>query len=391
MKKFIVAILCAVLALSTLAFAGCGHTCEFESEWTFDETNHWHVCTDENCDEVGSLGSHQMEGVICSVCGYETFEGINKWAGATDGTVSEAVEGVIEIDTADELAALAVSVNAGNNYKGITVKLTADINLDNVAWTPIGNKDHTFQGKFDGNGKTIYNLNVDMASTSYVGLFGFTTNGEINDVSVYNATVKGRLGVGVIAGSPYTSKFNDISITGLVKVDGMAYVGGAFGRNAYANISNVVINVTEGSYVSANSIEDDVAYRTYVGGLVGFVGEGGHVISNVTSNIDVYGTTIDVGGITGIAHYGNTFENCTATGNVYLTAYGDDGDQLEMGGIAGVWYNQDGSPVTIKNCSFTGTLTATNSEGVVYTGEFANNGLVGKAYSNTEAGTLVIE
>ena len=39
------------------------------------------------------------------------------------------------------------------------------------------------------------------------------------------------------------------------------------------------------------------------------MGEGNIIISNVESNINVTGSTCDVGGITGIAHYGNTFEN----------------------------------------------------------------------------------
>ena len=65
------------------------------------------------------------------------------------------------------------------------------------------------------------------------------------------------------------------------------------------------------------------------------MGEGNIIISNVESNINVTGSTCDVGGITGIAHYGNTFENCICTGNVTLVNANDAGDQLEIGGIAG--------------------------------------------------------
>jgi len=392
MKKILVTLLSSVIAVSAFTFAGCGHTCDFESGWTYDSQNHWHACIGENCEKVDSLDEHTMNGTSCSVCGYETFDGIEVWDG-TIGTLPSAVDGVITIFTAEELAALAQHVNAdsANSLKGITVMLANDINLDNKDWTPIGQNNNSFQGKFDGNGNTIYNLNVDMGTSSNAGLFGFTTNGEIKNVSVRHATVKGRLNVGVIAGTPYTTKYDNISISGLVKVDGMSYVGGAFGKNAYSNISNVTINVDEGSYVKANSIENNIAYRTYVGGLVGFIGEGRHVISNVTSNIDVYGTTCDVGGITGIAHYNNSLVNCTATGNVYITSYGDEGDQLEMGGIAGVWHNANGTSVTISDCTFSGSLQATNSDGVVYTGEFANNGLVGRAYDTTGNGQLIIE
>ena len=283
----------------------------------------------------------------------------------------------------------AMSVNNGETYKGKTVKLMSNIDLANKEWTPIGNSNNKFQGTFDGQNFPISNLNVGESTLSNVGLFGFTTDGSIKNVHVHNADVDGRLNVGVIAGTPYTSTYENIKVTGDVTVDGMAYVGGLFGKNVYANVNNLTVDVTEESYVNANSVENGVAYRTYVGGVMGFVGEGSHVISNVTSNIDVLGSTLDVGGITGIAHYGNTFENCVSSGDVTLYSYEDEGTQYEIGGIAGVW-NNGGSDVTINNCEFTGTLKAINSNGEVFKGSFFNNGLVGKAYNNTGTGKLII-
>lgn len=283
----------------------------------------------------------------------------------------------------------AMSVNNGETYKGKTVKLMSNIDLANKEWTPIGNSNNKFQGTFNGQNFPISNLNVGESTLSNVGLFGFTTDGSIKNVHVHNADVDGRLNVGVIAGTPYTSTYENIKVTGDVTVDGFAYVGGLFGKNVYANVNNLTVDVTEESYVKANSVENGVAYRTYVGGVMGFVGEGSHVISNVTSNIDVLGSTIDVGGITGIAHYGNTFENCVSSGDVTLYSYEDEGTQYEIGGIAGVW-NNGGSDVTINNCEFTGTLKAINSNGEVFKGSFFNNGLVGKAYDNTGTGKLII-
>ena len=286
----------------------------------------------------------------------------------------------------------AMSVNNGETYKGKTVKLMSKIDLANKEWTPIGNANNTFQGTFNGQNFPISNLNVGESTLSNVGLFGFTTDGSIKNVHVHNADVDGRLNVGVIAGTPYTSTYENIKVTGDVTVDGFAYVGGLFGKNVYANVNNLTVDVTEKSYVNANSVENGVAYRTYVGGVMGFVGEGSHVISNVRSNIDVLGSTIDVGGITGIAHYGNTFENCVSSGDVTLYSYEDyedEGTQYEIGGIAGVWHN-GGSDVTINNCEFTGTLKAINSNGEVFKGSFFNNGLVGKAYDNTGTGKLII-
>ena len=285
-----------------------------------------------------------------------------------------------------ELMWLSKEVANGETFKGKTIVLESNIDLENQEWTPIGNSTTAFQGTFDGNGYTISNLKIDQATKSNMGLFGYTTNGTIKNVHINNATIKGRLNVGVVAGTPYTSKYENIKITGLVQVDGMAYVGAVGGKNAYANWNNITVDVEDGSYVKANSVEDGIAYRTYVGGVVGFMGEGGHKMSNITSNIDVIGTTIDVGGITGIAHYGNTFENCSSSGNVEITAAEDASDAEQIGGIAGVWHN-GGSPVSFINCKYTGTLKVNYTDGV----DLSDNTIVGSAYSTTGSGQLIMD
>ncbi len=285
------------------------------------------------------------------------------------------------------LVGLAKLVNEGKDpFSKKTVTLGADIDLENKEWTPIGKSGSAFRGIFDGQNHTISNLKIS-GNNNNVGLFGYTTDGEVKNLTVNNATVRGYLNVAVVAGTPYTSKYTNIKVTGDVKVDGYSYVGGVGGKNAYASFTNITINVNEGSYVRCES----EIYRSYVGGVIGFAAEGNIVHTNLVSNIDVYGSTCDVGGITGIAHYNNKYVNCSSSGNVYLTAYPDDGDQLEMGGIAGVWHNQKNTTVTFENCSFTGTLTATKADGTVYEGQFENNGLVGKAYSSTGTGELIIK
>ena len=191
------------------------------------------------------------------------------------------------------------------------------------------------------------------------------------------------MGVGVVAGSPYTSTFTNIKVTGHVEVNGFAYVGGVGGRNAYADWNNVTVDVDNTSYVKANSVEDDTAYRTYVGGVVGFNGEGDHSFTNITSNIDVEGSTCDVGGLFGIAHYGNKFENCSSSGDVEIYAAEEAEEAEEIGGIAGVWMDSKEADVTFTNCSFTGTLSA-NVEGV----DLSDNTIVGNPYSSSGNGSL---
>ena len=296
------------------------------------------------------------------------------------------------ISTVEQLRALATEVNGGTTFSGMQIKLSNDIDLKSEEWTPIGRKDKAFQGTFDGCGYTISNLKIERgvnnsSSNADMGLFGFTSDGKVMNFTLYNAFVKAGIDVGAIAGTPYTSSYSNITLAGDVKVEGYSYVGGMFGKNVYKGMENLTVRVNEGSYVKAES----ETYRTYVGGVIGFMGEGNIIISNVESNINVTGSTCDVGGITGIAHYGNTFENCICTGNVTLVNANDAGDQLEIGGIAGVWMNSSYGKVTLRKCNFTGTLKSALN-GVDKSEEVAGNRLTGrKYYPNSNEGELIIE
>ncbi len=366
------------------------------------------VCDDVRKGQIsGSLGEESVinDAVIENVNGAEnligatfkldsictvTINGIkyqynNGW-NITGGYIYDAEAKLATIYDAEGLKKFAEEVNGGKSFAGETVVLAADIDLAGEEWTPIGTSSNIFKGTFDGQEHTIKNLVVNGGSESNKGLFGVTNDGEIKNLVVENAKVAGRLNIGVVAGHPYTTKYTNITVKGHVEVNGLAYVGGVGGKNAYANWTNVTVEADETSYVKAHSLENGNAYRTYVGGVVGFNGEGGHKFTNITSNIDVLGSTCDVGGLFGIAHYGNKFENCVCTGNVEIYNAEEAAEAQEIGGIAGVWHNQTGYTVEFTNCSFTGTLKC-NIEGV----EFYYDGLVGKAYDAIGTGKLFID
>ena len=131
-----------------------------------------------------------------------------------------------------------------------------------------------------------------------------------------------------------------------------------------------------------------IVLATIPGGIIGFIGEGKIVLSNITSNINVYGSTCNAGGISGNGHYNNVFENCSSSGNVTLQLEDDVGNTLSIGGIAGIWVNTTGK-VTFRNCRYTGTLTSIDAEGNMVT-EFLNDGIVGCSYNASGSGVLVI-
>ena len=332
--------------------------------------------------------------------GFDTpAEEVVYWNGSevNEPKASTEDQNVYVIEYPSELAWLAAAVNGNlteetrsaieaKDFAGKTFILTQDIDLNGQEWTPIGTSSNIFKGTFDGQGHTVKNLKIS-GNKGNVGLFGVTHDGEIKNLTVENAEVSGRLNVGVVAGQPYTSKYTNITVTGHVEVNGMAYVGAVGGKNAYADWTDITVEVDETSYVKANSVENGTAYRTYVGGVVGFNGEGGHSFTNITSNIDVEGSTCDVGGLFGIAHYGNKFKNCVCTGNVEIYAAEEAEEAEQIGGIAGVWHNENGTTVSFTDCSFEGTLKTNVTEGV----DLSDNIITGAPYSATGTGKLVID
>ena len=109
---------------------------------------------------------------------------------AEDGTGT--ADKPYEINTAAQLAGLAQLVNGGTNFSGKTIKLAADIDLNNQAWTPIGNENGfdaelAFSGTFNGDGYTVSGLNVP--DTYFPGLFGQIST----SAAVQNLIVKGSV------------------------------------------------------------------------------------------------------------------------------------------------------------------------------------------------------
>lgn len=147
--------------------------------------------------------------------------GTDAWDGTADTSwyVGHENETEFSIGTAAELAGLAALVNGtakdaeGNPIAAVnfydettktdkTIKLTADIDLGNQAWTPIGNENGfaaklAFSGTFNGDGYTVSGLNVP--DTYFPGLFG-----QISKIAaVQNLIVKGSVTVGENADGGY--------------------------------------------------------------------------------------------------------------------------------------------------------------------------------------------
>ena len=104
-----------------------------------------------------------------------------------DGTIASGFAGgdgtqgnPFQIETAAQLAHFAKTVNEGKAYLYKYIVLTADIDLANKEWTPIGNHSNPFKGNFNGDNHTVTGMQISNPSKDYVGLFGECTRHNNN-------------------------------------------------------------------------------------------------------------------------------------------------------------------------------------------------------------------
>ena len=269
--------------------------------------------------------------------GYVTFVRTGLAGGGTE-------ENPYLINNLEDLVFFRDQVNGGNNYAGKYVALTADIDLNNEEWTPIGNNTNQFQGYFDGNNKTISNLRVT-GNTRYKGFFGYikgtgmsaTTTPSVKDLTLdgVNVNVEGDgYYVGGLAGQAYTCNITNVTVKG--NVSGVRYVGGLVGHvYTYFKDCHFIGNAScsfdaLGGIAGAGdcraydcSVIGDITGSNWVGGIVGNGQEGTsavgcYVKGDVKTSNNYYR---GVGGIAGVAGHGyasSEFKNNYFDGEVYL-------------------------------------------------------------------------
>ena len=102
-------------------------------------------------------------------------------------------DGVYQIHSPEGLA------NMANHLDG-NFRLLCNIDMQGVAWTPVGTKDAPFTGNFDGASCVISNLTITQGADGYTGLFG-VNEGEVAKVILDAVTVTADSGyVGTVAG-----------------------------------------------------------------------------------------------------------------------------------------------------------------------------------------------
>lgn len=231
----------------------------------------------------------------------------------------QVIDGVYHIYNSEGLKAWAKAADVLTSK----VILENDIDMANMPWTPVGSgisSDMGYAGEFNGNEKTISNLNITSLLDN-VGFFGgLAENAKVHDVNFSSALIEGGVSSGVVAG--------------------------------------VSLGIIERCKVSSS----DVRSGLYSGGIVGK-----NSVQVVNSNVCDVNVSTDksggmVGGISGVS-YGK-IEYCTVSGNTMISA---NGSNSRAGGITGQTSEESGIMTSgrLLKCAVDGaTVSGTMAGGV---------------------------
>lgn len=252
------------------------------------------------------------------------------------------------ITKAEELAWFRDQVNSGNNFICAKISDAVEVidmstvchaadesqNLEELSWKPIGKNDYGYQyrGTFDGNRKTITNLYIN-ASQNNVGLFGYTMEGTIKNLTFEYANVTNtKTYTGILVGYANNSNLQNIKISNTCQIKGGKETGGIAG-DFWGNAYNCVNYAT-------------VQGKERVGGLLGYCTAKYSSITTCANYGNVTATGTDAGGLVGYFISG-TIQDCAN--------YGDVKGTERVAGMAG--YVNEGK---IQNVFSYGNVSATN-------------------------------
>lgn len=235
----------------------------------------------------------------------------------------------------------------------IYYRLGANIDLNEIEWTPIGSKNDPFVGTLDGGGYTISNLKYENTEEDNVGLFKYVS-GTLKNIKLENAVVTGKDNVGGLVGySTGTLDSNTVN----AKVTGNDGIGGLVGYSTGSLIGNSIETTINGvSNVGGivGTAKNKVNYNITDGiviatgdNLGGIVGNGDEIkeITNNTSNIKVEGMN-NVGGL--IGSYSRTTWQSPPTIDIESNEVNGDINGIScVGGMVGKAYKAN-SKITLK-------------------------------------------
>mgnify|MGYP001622854047 CR=1 FL=1 len=182
---------------------------------------------------------------------------LDTWANhATTPTGSGSSTSPYIIDSAEDLAWMINNHGSALKY----FKQTKAINLSKYNWYPIGTSDKPFKGVYDGQGYEITNLNILEITNasgnkiqSDIGLFGYTSGGEITGIYIKNATIYGKDNVGLIVSNATSTKINS-NIIESSTINASGNYGAVAGKISGGEIKYNLVYVTTNGGTSTSSL-----------------------------------------------------------------------------------------------------------------------------------------
>lgn len=298
-----------------------------------------------------------------SIRGTVTMDGTEKtiaaeWTALTawDGSVAESFSGSgtaadpYQIESGEELAYLSKLAADKKAVNDAYYVLTADIDLNNKPFTPIGvDSSHSFRGTFDGAGHVISNLKVEVTeSAKFAGLFGHA-NVIAKDLTIDTASVTSvSINTGVLVGGLYSSGSATNCVVKNAAVTGTGTVGGLIGNCAAAVNRCAVMDTT-------------VSGTSKIGGLIGMTGK--TVNESYALHVTVTAAGDYAGGLVG-GYCASTITSCFARGTVMGDGY--------VGGLIGNGVSSS-SRAKIQNSYMVVDVTAdTGTFGPIAGGSYAS-------------------
>lgn len=269
-------------------------------------------------------------------------KGFNYRSLAWDGTTIWGVYSenkTYHISTPQELAYISVLLQNGYSLSGYTIKIEADIDLNNKNFSPIGSSDMPFMGSLDGNNNTIKNLKPIKSNSNNSGDKYHNSSGLFGLVKANGSTT-----------------FSNLKIARTITSGtGATYFGSLIGALLpYGNIT--VSNIT----TECDSTEYNAS--SYIGGIIGYIDSENSskvTIEHCVNNGKVKSTTWDgacSGGIVGGANLNEnaylTFSKCASTNEIWSDERGAYSHSTS-GGIIG---KATGGNYIFSECAVSGSI-----------------------------------
>ena len=278
----------------------------------------------------------------------------------------EKIGGYYEVSSPGHLVYIQENIGEGGIFvEDDKFKVVGDFDMSGKNFkTPIGTGTEPFVYEFDGNGKTVSGLTMDLMS-NYAGLFGkVSSDADIHDLILRDVsiTTTGDF-VGGVAGCAEDAFVKNCVVSGTIS--GKGYVGGIVGNTISAELSG-------DRSTAAVTATDDMS-----GGVVGYA-EGMTLITGCHNEGDITGT-MSVGGVAGRAMGTSTVEKCHNTGKIKGSDYvagviglamNDSSltDCYNTGGIEGDGYiggviGRNDKTSLVEDCHNTGRIAGTHHVG----------------------------